>query len=69
MEDDMADVTLDEVRARLAVAGLAVGEEWLDMVRRLLGEALAPVRRADVHALRTVEPAATFDATGNEGSR
>ena len=65
----MGDVTRDEVRARLAVAGLAVREEWLEMVRRLLSEALAPLRRTDVHALRTVEPAATFDATGNEGSR
>ena len=65
----MGDVMLDEVRARLAMAGLTVREEWLEMVRRLLSEALAPVRRADAHALRTVEPAAIFDATGDEGSR
>jgi hypothetical protein len=65
----MGDVTLDEARARLAVAGLAVDDEWLEMVQRLLNEALAPLRRADARALRTVEPAATFDAAGNEGSR
>jgi hypothetical protein len=63
----MGDVTLDEVKVRAAVAGLAVPDEWLEMVRRLLSEALAPLRRADPHALRTVEPAVTFDATGNEG--
>jgi hypothetical protein len=64
----MSDVTLDEVRARAAVAGLALREEWLEMARRLLSDALAPLRRTDdAHAVRTVEPAVTFDAGGEEG--
>ena len=62
------DVTLDEVRARAAVAGLALREERLEMVRLLLADALAPLRRADTQAVRTVEPAVTFDAGAGEGS-
>jgi len=61
----MGDLTQDEVRARAMAAGLAVPEEWLVMVARLMSDALAPGRRVDVHALRTVEPAVTFDATGD----
>src|SRR5215472_1195266 len=63
-EDSMAervvnarDVTLDEVRARAAVAGVALREERLEMVRLLLADALAPLRRVDTQAVRTVEPA------------
>ena len=63
----MGDVTREEVRARAAVAGLTVSEEWLEMVRRLLTEALAPLGRANVHALRAIEPAVTFDAGGDAG--
>jgi hypothetical protein len=64
----MSDVTRDEVKARAAVAGLTVGEEWLEMTRSLLADALAPLRRADVRTLQAIEPAATFDA-GSEGGR
>src|SRR5262249_38062034 len=74
-EDSMAervvnarDVTLDEVRARAAVAGLVLREERLEMVRLLLADALAPLRRTDTHAVRTVEPAVTFDAGAGQGS-
>jgi hypothetical protein len=62
----MRDVTLDEVRARAALAGLALREERLEMVRRLLADALAPLRRTDAHAVRAVEPAVTFDAGAGE---
>ena len=68
-EDDMGELTRDEVKARAAVAGLEIDEAWFEMVRRLLSEGLAPLHRSDSHALRAVEPAATFDATGNEGAR
>lgn len=61
----MGDITREEVRARAAVAGLTVSEEWLEMVRRLLTDALAPLSRADVHALRAIEPAVTFDPSGD----
>jgi hypothetical protein len=63
----MSDVTLDEVRARAAMAGLALSEAQLAVVRRLLVDALAPLRRVDTRAMRAVEPAATFDAGGDAG--
>jgi hypothetical protein len=66
---DVRDVTLDEVKARAAVTGLALREERLEMVRRLLADALAPLRRTDAHAVRTVEPAVIFDAGAGEGAR
>ena len=64
-------ITLDEVRKRAQVAGLAVREDRLEMVRRLLNDALAPLRRMDSRAVRAIEPAATFDAApgGDDGQR
>jgi hypothetical protein len=63
----MDDVTLDEVRARAAAAKLVLREERLEMVRRLLADALAPLRRTDARVVRAVEPAVTFGAGGGEG--
>jgi len=65
------DVTLDEVRRRAAVAGVTLREDRVEMVRRLLTDALAPLRRMDSRALRTLEPAATFEAApgGDDGRR
>ena len=64
------DVTLDEVRRRAAVAGVTLREDRIEMVRRLLNDALAPLRRMDSRALRTLEPAATFDAApGDDDGR
>lgn len=56
------DVTKDEVKRRAQVAGLTLREDRLEMVRRLLSDALAPLRRLDSRAIRTIEPAATFNA-------
>ena len=56
------DVTKDEVKRRAQVAGLTLREDRLEMVRRLLNDALAPLRRLDSRAIRTIEPAVTFDA-------
>lgn len=63
------DITLDEVRRRAAVADITLREDRIEMVRRLLSDALAPLRRMDSRALRTLEPAATFDAApgGDDG--
>jgi len=63
------EITVDEVRKRAQVAGLAVREDRLEMVRRLLNEALAPLRRMDSRVVRAIEPAATFDAApgGDDG--
>jgi hypothetical protein len=60
----MSDVTLDEVKKRAQAAGLTLREDRLEMVRRLLNEALAPLRKTDSRAIQAIEPAATFDAAG-----
>ena len=58
------DLTMDELRARIAAAGLTIPEHRLGMLRRLLGDALAPLRRVDSRTIRPLEPAVSFDATG-----
>jgi hypothetical protein len=65
------EVTTDEVRRRAEVAGITLREDRLEMVRRLLNDALAPLRRMDARALRALEPATTFDAAagGDDGRR
>ena len=65
------DITLDDVKRRAQVAGLTLREDRIEMVRQLLKEALAPLRRLDSRAVRTLEPAATFDAApgGDDGAR
>jgi hypothetical protein len=60
----MSEVTLNELRTRAAAAGLTLSDEQVQMMQRLLSDALAPLRRTDSHALRMVEPAVTFDASG-----
>ena len=55
-------LTLDDVRARMRVAGLSIAEARLPMVRRILELSLEPVRAMDTRALRTLEPAVTFEA-------
>ena len=65
------EITLDEVKRRAQVAGLTLREDRIEMVRQLLKEALTPLRRLDSRAVRTLEPAATFDAApgGDHGAR
>ena len=67
----MSDVTLDEVNKRAQAAGLTLREDRLEMVRRLLTEALAPLRRTDSRAVQAVEPAVTFAAAegAHDGQR
>ena len=64
MPDVPADVTLDEVRERARLAGLPIPEARLSVVRGFLANALRPIRALDSRAVRTVEPAVTFDARG-----
>jgi hypothetical protein len=59
-----APLTLDEVRARIAAAGLTIAENRIAMVHALLRDALAPLRRVDSRTIRALEPAVAFDATG-----
>ncbi len=66
MPDDpkAPELTLEELRARIAAAGITIPENRLAMVRKLLGESLAPLRRVDSRTIRTLEPCVTFDAAG-----
>lgn len=66
----MSNVTLDDVKKRAQAARLTIREERLEMVRRLLDDALAPVRKMDPRAMQTREPAVTFDAApGGDDAR
>ena len=56
---------MEELRARIKAAGLHIDESRLEMIRRLLSDALAPIRA--LHA-QTPEPALTFDASESEES-
>ena len=58
------ELSMDELRARIAAAGVTIAEHRLAMVRRLLNDALAPLRTMDSRTIRTLEPAVTFDAGG-----
>jgi hypothetical protein len=60
-----ADVTLDEVRERARLAGLPIPEARLPLIRGFLANALRPIRALDSRTVRTVEPAVTFDPTGD----
>ena len=57
-------MTLEELRARIAAAGVTIPEHRIAMVQKLLGDALAPLRRVDSRTVRPLEPAVTFDAAG-----
>ena len=64
---DPHELTMDELRERIRVAGITIAENRLAMVRKLLADALAPVRAVDSRTIRTVEPAVRF-APESEGS-
>jgi hypothetical protein len=67
MSEPSRALTLDEIRNRMQAAGLHIPDARLEMVRVLLSTALAPVRAMDSRALKTVEPAVTFDPGGGHG--
>ena len=58
------ELTMDELRARIAAAGITIPAHRLDMVRKLLADALAPLHRVDSRTVRPLEPGVTFDAAG-----
>jgi hypothetical protein len=60
--DTPQELTLDELRKRIEAAGLTIAENRLGMVRKLLSDALAPVRALDSRSIKTVEPAVRFEA-------
>jgi hypothetical protein len=69
MSEPSRELTLDEVRERMRAAGVEIPEERLEMVRRILANALRPIRAMDARALKTLEPAVTFDAAEPPGGR
>src|SRR3989442_2147915 len=62
------EFSMEELRARIAAAGVPIPEARLEMVRKLLSNALAPIRAEDWRAASTLEPAVTFDAGGPSGA-
>jgi len=60
----ITELTMDELRARIAAAGVTIPDNLLPMVRKLLGDALEPVRTVDSRTVRPLEPAVAFDAAG-----
>jgi hypothetical protein len=66
MPESPPDVTVDDVRARLRAAGVRIPEGRLELIRGFLRDALRPIRALDSRAVRTLEPAVTFDATAEE---
>jgi hypothetical protein len=60
MPGDEQGLTMDELRERIRAAGVTIPDERLAMVRKLLGDALVPVRALDSRAVRSLEPAVTF---------
>ena len=58
--NDPQELTMEALRARIRAAGVTIAEHRLTMVRKLLDDALAPVRALDARTLKTVEPAVTF---------
>jgi hypothetical protein len=67
MPQPPADLSLDELRARIEAAGVTIPEARLEMIRGLLADALRPLRAADWRADATLEPAVTFDAAAAGG--
>jgi hypothetical protein len=59
---DPHELTLEELRERVRAAGVTIAEHRLAMVRKLLADALAPVRALDSRVIKTVEPAVKFSA-------
>jgi hypothetical protein len=59
---DPRELTLEELRERIRGAGVTIAENRLAMVRKLLADALAPVRALDSRAIKTLEPEVKFSA-------
>jgi hypothetical protein len=62
MTEQDEKITVEVVKQRAAIAGIAVDEERLDDIATMMEGALAPLRSLDIRAIRLVEPVVTFDA-------
>jgi len=54
------ELTMEALHARMRAAGVTIAEHRLAMVRRLLDDALAPLRTLDTRTIKAVEPAVRF---------
>ena len=62
--DKPLELTPEELRDRIQAAGVTIPDHRLGMVRKLLNDALVPVRALDSRTIKTVEPAVTFVPAG-----
>ena len=62
-------MTLEEVRDRMKAARVEIAENRLEVVRRLLTDALRPIQAMDSRAQRTLEFVVTFDTVRARGDR
>ena len=62
MSEMSKELTVEELRHRIEVAGVEIPEARSGMVLKLLGDALRPIRATDWRAENLLEPAVTFDA-------
>jgi hypothetical protein len=65
---DPRELTIEELRDRIRAAGITIADHRLAMVRKLLADALAPVRALDSRTIKAVEPAVTFTPAREAGN-
>jgi hypothetical protein len=58
------ELTLQELRTRIEATGIAIPDNRLAMVRKLLSDALVHVRALDSRTVKAVEPAVRFTPEG-----
>jgi hypothetical protein len=59
-------ITADVLRARAKLAGITLDEDTIEDLAFGMEQALAPLRKLDLRAIRLVEPAITFRAAWSE---
>ena len=65
--DNPQELTMEALRARIRAAGISIAEPRLAMVRKLLDDALAPLRKVDSRTIKTLEPAVMFAPAQEDG--
>ena len=66
--NDPQELTMEALSARMSAAGVSIAEPRLAMVRKLLDDALAPLRRLDSRTVKTLEPAVRFAPAQEDGN-
>lgn len=65
---DPNELTLEQLRERIRAAGLTIPDNRLEMVRKLLSNALVHVRALDSRTIKAVEPAVRFTPPTGDAS-